>query len=107
MRPDFFSCNVGSADFTSVAMEPPWVSQASRNCSMVLCVPVATAAIVNQSNMLLIKFIFVCISVAAQMGKVLWQSGAHGYQKVTLHYKPYTRNLLGGKDPGQRLPLLG
>lgn len=48
---------------------------------MVLWVPVATAAIVNQSNMLLRQLIFVCVSVAAQMGKVLWQSGAHGYKK--------------------------
>lgn len=40
------------------------------------------------------------------MGKVFWHSGTKQYNKVTLHNKPHTRHLLGGKNPGGWLLLL-
>lgn len=39
--------------------------------------------------------------------KASWQLGVQAYHKVTSHNKPYIRNLLGEKNPGEWLPLLG
>ena len=46
-------------------------------------------------------------SITALKGKASWQSGAKDTTKVTPHNKPHIRDLLGGRNLGGQLPLIG